>query len=406
MGASLARTVDFVDGYEEPATGTDTTFEVLSAPRNLSILFVEEDDDYVESTSSMLGSMAAFDAATYHATCVESARHALQQQSFDAALIGGCRGLDSNVSALRDLSTRYQLAAPILLTDRSHGNLREDAFRAGAIVCLAKDQLTPLLLEESIRCALYTFSLESRLQQLNLELERARRAHSELISRTLQDLEIPLRAMMQSSNAIVADNVAPLEETSYRDAADLIKASSHYLNELVGGLAKSERKRDGNALDTKHLENIGDLVSDAVRIARLGARKGSRSIAMTLPPRPLHVRGRRTLLMRGVLKILNHAVNATPEGGEIDVRVSHEGRHVRIAIADASREMSGRDIDTALHSGLANGSASNPHSSPSHLNLRGIRDIVAEHKGQLEIESVPGRGTTIALRLPVASEAC
>lgn len=405
MGALFARAVGCLYAYDKKPTRIETPSEILDAPKPLSILVVEENDDFAMNARTMLETIASYDISVFHAAEMDMARHALKRQTFDAVLIGSCSGFDSSVETLESLNTRHRIAAPILLTDEPDESIRKAASNAGAVTCLARDQLTPILLEESIRNARHTFSLESELQRLHQELERARQAHSDLMRRTLQDLEVPLRAMMQSSKTITSAGEEPLEDPDCKDAAELIKASSHYLSDLVSGLTKNDRKPDARQETIASIESIGDLVGNAVRMAQSGMQQSSRRISMVLPHNPIHVCGRRTDLMQGLLKILNYAVSATPEGGKIDVVVDTTERHVRICVSDSSKQLSHRDIDTVLHTSFGLGSASSTPTVQAAHNLRGIRDIVADHNGQLEIESVPGRGTTIALRLPIAMAA-
>ncbi len=406
MGALFARAVGCLYAYDNEPERIATPSEILEAPNALSVLFVEVDNNFTIAARTMLEAIASYNMSIFHAGGPDMARDALECQAFDAVLIGDCGSFNSSVETLEALNTRHRLAAPILLTDELDEPFRKAAAKAGAVTCLARDQLTPILLEETIRSALYTVSLESELQRLHRDLERARQAHSDLLKRTLQDLEVPLRAMLQSSMTITSAVDEPLEDPDCKDAAELIKASSHYLSDLVSGLTKTDRKPNGWQEKIAGIESVGSLVGNAVKIAQSGMPQSSRRISLALPPNPIHVCGRKTDLMQGILKILNHAVNATPEGGKIDVVVNATERHVRICVSDSSKVLSNRDIDTVLHTSFGLGTpASAPAARATH-NLRGIRDIVADHNGQLEIESVPGRGTTIALRLPIAMEAC
>ncbi len=406
MGATFARAVGCLYAYDKKPEPIETLSEILDAPKPLSVLFVETDDGFIDAARTMLETIASYDMSVIHAAETDMARVALERQTFDAVLIGDCGRFNSSVETLESLNTHHRLSAPILLTDVLDEPFRKAASNAGAVTCLARDQLTPILLEETIRSALYTVSLESELQRLHQDLERARQAHSDLLKRTLQDLEVPLRAMLQSSMTITSAAEEPLEDPDCKDAAELIKASSHYLSDLVSGLTKTDRKPDGWQEKISSIENVGSLVGNAVKIARSGMQQSRRRISMVLPSNPIHVCGRKTDLMQGILKILNYAVSATPEGGKIDVVVDATERHVRVCVSDSSKELSHRDIDTVLHTSFSLGAAGSTPSVQAAYNLRGIRDIVADHNGQLEIESVPGRGTTIALRLPIAMEAC
>ena len=95
-----------------------------------------------------------------------------------------------------------------------------------------------------------------------------------------------------------------------------------------------------------------------------------------------------------ILKLVRELVlNAIRHGGATAVRVSGEpvGNELRVAVTD-----NGRGFDPAAAPGVTDG----------HFGLQGVRERLRAFKGQLTIESAPGRGATAraVLRLPENKE--
>ena len=94
----------------------------------------------------------------------------------------------------------------------------------------------------------------------------------------------------------------------------------------------------------------------------------------------------------------------TPPCGHIRVTVRHGTRHNEIHVQDNGIGMSREDLDVAL---APFGRVELPPQlvqDGTGIGLPIVRDIIAAHAGQLEIDSTPGKGTRVVLRLPVVQE--
>lgn len=102
-------------------------------------------------------------------------------------------------------------------------------------------------------------------------------------------------------------------------------------------------------------------------------------------------------LNQAFLNLLENAVQAMPEGGEVTVRSRHEGGEILIHICDTGHgipeEVLPRIFDpffTTRDVGRGTG-----------LGLTVVRDIVQVHGGRVEVESRSGAGTCFTIRLPL-----
>lgn len=103
-------------------------------------------------------------------------------------------------------------------------------------------------------------------------------------------------------------------------------------------------------------------------------------------------------LFRQVLQNLaQNAVQAMPTGGVLEMLTAHRGDMVVLELIDNGKGMDGRTLKhmfDAFYSTRSGGSG---------LGLPTVRKIVATHRGTIECESEPGRGTRFSISLPVAN---
>jgi signal transduction histidine kinase len=107
----------------------------------------------------------------------------------------------------------------------------------------------------------------------------------------------------------------------------------------------------------------------------------------------------RAAIHRCLLNLLSNAVDAAPdEDGVVRFGTRHdrEANAVRVFVAD-----NGDGIAPELLPSIFNVFVSTKGSRGTGLGLAVVQKLVEEHGGRVEIDSEPGKGTTVALVLPL-----
>lgn len=108
-----------------------------------------------------------------------------------------------------------------------------------------------------------------------------------------------------------------------------------------------------------------------------------------------------TLLRRAVLELLDNAQIHAPAGTQVDVRVTREGGHGSITVADRGPGMSA--VDRATYMRTADDGGHLLQTGP-RLGLAIAGATAAAHGGELVLEDSPGGGLTATLRVAVPAE--
>lgn len=112
-----------------------------------------------------------------------------------------------------------------------------------------------------------------------------------------------------------------------------------------------------------------------------------------------------------LLNVLTNALEYTPAGGDVDVRISAEGPppaagqaggFVVVAVRDTGPGIPPEDLPRLFERFYRVDKARSRRSGGTGLGLAIAREIVEALGGQIGVHSAPGEGTTVTIRLPVA----
>lgn len=115
---------------------------------------------------------------------------------------------------------------------------------------------------------------------------------------------------------------------------------------------------------------------------------------------PATVRGSKQNLQRVVSNIIDNAIKFTPEGGRVEVDVTHTETEVSVRVQDTgagiSRENQSRIFDRFFRADSSRATDGNG------LGLSLAQSIVKAHGGRIQVESEEGQGSRFTVVLPAA----
>jgi two-component system sensor histidine kinase/response regulator len=213
---------------------------------------------------------------------------------------------------------------------------------------------------------------------------------------------------------------------------------AHEINNPVGSILLSARTalavlRDGKptTMAEEFLESIasdakrcGAIVKNVLRLARQETSERSPSdlngvvtsardhvhwyadqsgVAMRteLDPSPLPVMANALEVEQAIANLLRNAIEASERGGAVVLRTEMSDTAGTVTIADSGRGMDQAQLDRAFDPFVS----SRGDKGGTGLGLTLTLAIISGHGGKLDIASVPGRGTTAIVTVPLLPEA-
>jgi signal transduction histidine kinase len=110
-------------------------------------------------------------------------------------------------------------------------------------------------------------------------------------------------------------------------------------------------------------------------------------------------------LQRAFSNLLDNAIKYSPRGGEVVIAVEESSQdrssHAKVTVTDQGIGIPEVDLPHVFDRFYRAGNVDRT-TTGSGIGLAGVRQIVEQHGGLIEIHSVEGGGTTVTVMLPIA----
>jgi signal transduction histidine kinase len=211
-----------------------------------------------------------------------------------------------------------------------------------------------------------------------------------------------------ASIALRAESLLRSARDERLQAVDAFKNFPRYLQtideeifrckKIIGALLEFSRARPPE----KRLTDINALAEKAAEL--VGHQMKLKQIGLTLRLQPsvpaLHADDGQ--LRQVLIALLMNALDATPAGGHVAIETRHDGDGtVVLTVADDGAGIPPEHLDKIFSPFFT----TKPVGQGTGLGLAICHGIVASHGGEIRVDSEVGRGTRIALALPVADAA-
>ena len=120
-----------------------------------------------------------------------------------------------------------------------------------------------------------------------------------------------------------------------------------------------------------------------------------------VPDRPMWITGDMEGLCLVTSNLVGNALKYTPREGEVTVSLSQEGDQALLEVEDSGIGIEARHLDRIFERFYRVDAARSRELGGTGLGLSIVKRVVLAHSGTVSVESIPGRGSTFRVLLPV-----
>ena len=247
---------------------------------------------------------------------------------------------------------------------------------------------------------------EGSLSSARRQAEAANRAKTEFLTNMSHELRTPLNAIIGFSDILAREILGPMGDDNYRDYAREINDSGSHLLQLIDEILDISKVETGQLTLNEAPMAVADVVEECLGLVRARAEAAELELNVDLEPDLPPLNADERLIKQSLLHLLFNAVKFTGQGGRVAIRAcrGNDGG-LAISVTDTGIGIAAEDIPSALAAFGQVDSALDRKYDGSGLGLTLVKSFVELHGGRLEIDSVPGVGTTVTLVFP-AERSC
>ena len=139
------------------------------------------------------------------------------------------------------------------------------------------------------------------------------------------------------------------------------------------------------------------LLKETVNLVKNQARIQKIDMTSHFPKKRVLIKGNGSLFQQVFMNLFLNAINAMPDGGTLIISTEIMVNEVTVRIADTGRGISKLEIDKIFDPFYT----TSPVGKGTGLGLSISYSIVKEHMGNIEAESIEGKGSTFIVKLPI-----
>jgi len=226
------------------------------------------------------------------------------------------------------------------------------------------------------------------------------RLKSDFVANVSHELRTPLALIRLYAETLEMGRLTNPEKPQqyYR----IIREESERLTALINNILDFSRIEAGRKEYDFRETDLARLVRETLDAYRYQIEQNGftfqEQIEDDLPP----VRVDREAIARSLLNLVNNAVKYSPQEKFLSVRLFRSGDEIKLQVADHGMGIPIREQSKIFEKFYRVGDPLVHNTKGSGLGLSLVRHIVRAHGGEVSVESIPGKGSTFTIALPLA----
>lgn len=330
----------------------------------------------------------------------------LQREAFIVCDASQHPAFQNNPLVVGDPKIRFYAGAPLTLkTGQRVGTLciidqqPRHAFTQRDAAVLT--DLAAVVVDE-LELRLATRALDAQKTALDRALDEAHaaiRAKSEFVANMSHELRTPLNAIIGFSELMKAGTFGPLGSPNYDEYIQHIHESGGHLLSIINDILDLARTESGHVCLNETAVDLDEIVRRAVNMVRNKALSGG--IELRVQERTgIQLTADPVRLLQILINLISNAIKFNRSGGWVSVRAQWNAADIEICVEDNGIGIAAADLQRVMEPFVQADSKLARMQEGTGLGLSICKRLVELHRGTMQIESSPGNGTKISVRLP------
>ena len=231
--------------------------------------------------------------------------------------------------------------------------------------------------------------------------EEANMAKSAFLATMSHELRTPLNAIMGFSEVLKREMFGPMTVPVYKNYADDIHHSGHYLLALINDILDLSRIEAGRREVQDEPLSVLVAVEEVNHLLLLKAAEKNIDVEVHVPDNLPKLMADKRAVNQIIINLLSNAIKFTPPGGRVEIRSGRDGQGgLYISVHDNGPGIPAHEIEAALSAFARGAHATKKAIDGAGLGLPIVKGLMEVHGGTVAIESGNGPGTEVIVTFP------
>ena len=367
---------------------------------NFRLLFIDDDPRSYTLVENML---SGFDHPHYQIEWIAAYTHGLKklkENQHDVCLLDYRLGHQNGIMLLQDAMKEGCDIPVILLTAYGSHDVDLEVMELGSMDYLDKRQLTPDILERSIRYAHSRKKLERELQELYLEKKHLEQLKTDMIRIASHDIRNPVTAILLNIYMLLNHDKPGLPDLAL-ERVHIIQQNTLQIKNIVESILSLEWIEEIHRRGLSPI-NLVPVVEQSISETSQNFLDKKQNFDYKITAEKMIVEGEVKQLGEAISNILMNANRYTAEGGHIRLSLEICDDWAEFIVQD-----DGYGVPEEDHERIFEPFFRSAHTvalgQGTGLGLHLVRNIIQRHNGEMIFQSTPGVGSEFGFRLPLVN---
>jgi signal transduction histidine kinase len=230
---------------------------------------------------------------------------------------------------------------------------------------------------------------------------------AEVITSVAQDLRQPMSSIIGYTELLLGESVGILGALQ-RKFLERIKASTERMDTLLDDLFQVVTlDSEGLTLRLEPLK-LSDVIDEALADTRHAIKERGIVLALDFPDQMPELVADRDALEQILIQLIKNAETATPENGQVKLRVSTyqadtNQKYILIEITDQGGGIPNEDLPRVFSRLYRADNPLIPGIGDTGVGLSIAKSLVEAHNGRIWVDTEPGKGSSFSLLIPLTN---
>jgi signal transduction histidine kinase len=246
------------------------------------------------------------------------------------------------------------------------------------------------------KMAVEIFLRAKQLQEANQKLIEAERVKGEFFANVSHELRTPLSLIFAPVESLISGKPGRIT-SQQRELLEMIRNNSIRLLQLVNGLLDFSKLEAGKMKVEREPFELNKLISTVANDFNMPMRERNIKLNVELDRSDPVVMMDRYLFERILFNLLSNAAKFTGNGGNVWVRARTEGDRPRLEVQDTGIGIDEKDFPGLFKKFRQIEGSSTRRFQGTGLGLAMVKEFSELLGGSVNVESIPGKGSTFAV---------